>query len=151
MTKRINNPARKARRTLARIHRAIIPVRQSGGSAIVAIPKSVRQAIELQIGDYILIEYNPETHKIEISKDSENNRKRALYQARNLEIIGDRIRDAHEAENSKRWEQMMENVCWGFLNHLKGRKLGDSGSGDIDTGLNDSDDTDDIDGGDAED
>lgn len=126
MTKRINNPVRKARRALARIHRAIVPVRQSGGSAIVAIPKSVRQAIELQIGDYLLIEFNPETHKIEMSKDSEGNRKRALYQAKNLEIIGDRIRDAHEAKDSKRWEQMIENVCWGLLNHLKGKKLGDS-------------------------
>lgn len=136
MTKRLNNPIRRTKRSLARVRRAIIPLRQSGGASIISIPKSIREAIEVQIGDRLLIEFNPETAKIEISKDTEGNRERALYQSKNLDIIGDRIRDAHEADDRDRWEQKVEKVLWGLLNHLKGDKL-DKSTDDDD---NDSDD-----------
>lgn len=123
MTKRLDTPTRRAKRSLARIHRAIVSVRQSGGALIMSIPKSVRQASELQSGDRLLVEFNPEDQTILISKDSEGRRERALYQARNIEIIGDRIRDAHGADDRDRWEIGIEKVLWGMLNHLKGEKL----------------------------
>lgn len=123
MTKRLNTPDRRDKRSLARIHRAIVPIRKSGGAAIVSLPKSIRESIDLQIGDRLLVEFNPETRKIEISKDTESNRARALYQSDNLAIIGDRIRDAHGADSRDRWEMMIEKVLWGMLNHLKGEKL----------------------------
>lgn len=135
MTKRLDTPNRRAKRSLARIHRAIVSVRQSGGALIISIPKSVRQASELQAGDRLLVEFNPEDQNILISKDSEGRRERALYQARNIEIIGDRIRDAHEANDRDRWEQKVEKVLWGMLYHLKGDKL--------DKSTNDDDDSDD--------
>lgn len=123
MTKRLDTPARRAKRSLNRIHRAIVSVRQSGGALIMSIPKSVRLASELQAGDRLLVEFNPETQDIRLSKDSEGNRQRALYQSANLDIIGDRIRDAHTADNSTGWETRIEKVLWGMLNHLKGEKL----------------------------
>lgn len=123
MTKRLDTPARRINRSLARIHRAIIPMRQSGGATIISIPKTIRQAMEIQVGDRLLVEFNPETQKIEITKDSESNRQRALYQSANLQIIGDRIRDAHVADNHDRWETLIEKVLWGLLNHLRGEKL----------------------------
>lgn len=123
MTKPLNTPDRRDKRSLARIHRAIVAVRQSGGALIMSIPKSVRIASELQAGDRLLVEFNPETQKIEITKDTEGNRARALYQSANLSIIGDRIRDAHGADSHDRWEMMIEKVLWGLLNHLKGEKL----------------------------
>lgn len=122
-TKRLDTSIRRANRLLSRIHRAIIPIRQSGGASIISIPKSIREAIEVQIGDRVLIEFNPETCKIEISKDSQGNRDRALYQVKNLETIGNLIREAHGAEDRDRWEQKVEKALWGFLNHLKGNKL----------------------------
>lgn len=122
-TKRLDTVTRRANRSLSRIHRAIIPVRQSGGASIISIPKSIREAIEVQIGDRVLIEYNPETQKVELTKDSQGNRDRALYQVKNLETIGNLIRDAHEADNRDLWEQKVEKVLWGFLKHLKGAKI----------------------------
>lgn len=123
MTKRFDNSTRRANRLLSRVHRAIVPIRQSGGASIISIPKSIRQAVEIEIGDRVLIEYNPETQKIELTKDSQGSRDRALYQVKNLETIGNLIRDAHEADNRDRWETKIESALWGLLNHLKGEKL----------------------------
>lgn len=134
---RFDNTTRRTNRLLSRIHRAIVPIRQSGGASIISIPKSIRQAVEIEIGDRVLIEYNPETCKIELSKDSQGNRDRALYQVKNLEIIGDRIRDAHGADNRDRWETKIEKVLWGVLKHLKGDKID---QGDNDTTDDDGED-----------
>lgn len=132
MTKRLDTPIRRANRSLARTHRAIVPMRKSGGASVIAIPKSIREALEAEIGDRFLVEFNPVTRQIELSKDTEGNRDRALYQSANLDIIGDRIRDAHEADNRDRWEGRIEKVLWGVLNHLKGEKL-DKSNYDDDT------------------
>lgn len=134
MTKRLDTSTRRIKRSLARVRRAIIPIRQSGGASIISIPKAIRESIEAQVGDRLLIEFNPETLKIELSKDTEGNRERALYQSANLEIIGDRIRDAHLADNSSQWEIRIEKVLWGMLNHLKGEKLDKSTEDDDNDG-----------------
>lgn len=137
MTKRLDTPKYRTSRALSRIHRAIVTLRLSGGSTVVALPKSVRDAVEVQVGDRMLIEYNPETQKVELSKDSEGNRQRTIYQSKNLEIIGDRIRDAHGADNRDRWETKIEKVLWGVLKHLKGDKID---QGDNDTTDDDGED-----------
>jgi len=123
LTKRIDTPIRRTNRSLSRIHRAIVPMRKSGGASVIAIPKSIREALEAELGDRFSVEFNPEAQRVEISKDTESNRERALYQSSNLDIIGDRIRDAHMADNSSQWESRIEKVLWGMLNHLKGDKL----------------------------
>lgn len=114
--------SRKIERTLARNLRHILPVRQIGGSSIISLPKAIRKPMDLQIGDRIMIEYDPLTSSLKITKDSEGNRQRGLKDIDNLNEISKlcaHLKRSDELGDAV-WCRRLEKVLLAIVKHLKG-------------------------------
>ncbi len=114
--------SRKTERTLARNLRHILPVRQIGGSSVISLPKMLRKPMDLQIGDRIMIEYDPLTSSLKITKDSEGNRQRGLKDIDNLKQLSKLC--AHLKRSAGLgddvWCERVEKVLLAVVKHLKG-------------------------------
>lgn len=125
MTRPIKTPRHKLRRQLAEFSRAIVPVRQTGGSAFISIPKAIRTAMDITIGDRLLLEFDPTEQTITLTKDSEGNRQRALDRNDNVRQLNNLYQLVRKTPKygSPEWCRGIERWMLAMVQHLKGEKL----------------------------
>lgn len=125
MTRPIKTPERKLRRQLAQYSRAIVTLRQYGGSVVVPLPKPLRSAMDVTIGDRVVIEFDPASQTLTIQKDSEGARHHSIAQMDNIKQLNNLYQLVRKTPEygSTEWCQGVERWMLAMVQHLKGERL----------------------------
>lgn len=125
MTQRLKNPKHRIRRLYSEFGRAIVPLRMTGGSTVITLPKALCKVMCVGVGDRVLLEYDPETQSMSITKDSESARANVAERIGNLVVLRDYLQLLYRTPEygDPEWCKIIERILQAQLRHLRGEKL----------------------------
>lgn len=125
MDSRMTTRKQSTRRVLARKNRHLQPIRRGGGSAIITIPKPLMSALDLSIGDHLLIQLAPTGNHLTLEPDTETSRDTARSTALNLKLMSDLYHDMRQNYElgSASWNRDMESLVHMVIKHLRGETI----------------------------